>query len=49
MLPTLAELRSKLAGLEFEIARELVREVREGSFHTGLASVAQVVGRKPVG
>ena len=47
MLPTLAELTEELAGLEFVHARELEREVREGAYHTGVASVVQVVGRRP--
>jgi SAM-dependent methyltransferase len=44
MLMTLAGLRDELAGLEFVHARELDREVREGTYHTGVASVVQVVG-----
>jgi SAM-dependent methyltransferase len=44
MLPTPAELTEELAGLEFVLARDLDREVREGSYHTGLASVVQVIG-----
>jgi SAM-dependent methyltransferase len=47
MLPTLAELTEELAGLEFVHARELDREVREGAYHTGVASVVQVVGLRP--
>ena len=47
MLPTLAELTEELAGLELVHARELDREVREGSYHTGVASVVQVIGVKP--
>jgi SAM-dependent methyltransferase len=47
MLPTLADLAEELAGLEFVHARELDREVREGKYHTGLAAVVQVVGRRP--
>ena len=44
MLMTLAGLREELAGLDFVHARELAREVREGAYHTGFASVVQVVG-----
>jgi len=44
MLPTLAELTEELAGLEFVHVRELDREVREGAYHTGVASVVQVMG-----
>ncbi len=46
MLPTLAELTEELAGLEFLHARELEREVREGAYHTGVASVVQIIGVK---
>lgn len=44
MTVTLAGLIEELAGLEFVHARELDREVREGAYHTGVASVVQVVG-----
>jgi SAM-dependent methyltransferase len=44
MLPTLAELTEELAGLEFVHACELEREVREGEYHTGVASVVQIIG-----
>ena len=44
MLVSLAGLREGLGGLEFVHARELEREVREGAYHTGVASVVQVVG-----
>lgn len=47
MLPTLAELTEELAGLEFVHAREMDREVREGTYHTGLASVVQIIGVRP--
>jgi SAM-dependent methyltransferase len=47
MLPTLAGLTEELAGLEFVHARGLDREVREGAYHTGLASVVQVVAVRP--
>jgi SAM-dependent methyltransferase len=44
MLPSLADLRQELAGLDLAHARELDRDVREGAYHTGVASVVQVVG-----
>ncbi|MFO0796126.1 MAG: class I SAM-dependent methyltransferase [Gemmataceae bacterium] len=44
LLVTLSDLAEELAGLEFVHALELDREVREGSYHTGVASVVQVVG-----
>jgi SAM-dependent methyltransferase len=49
LLSTLAEMGSLLPGLELEIGRELVREIREGSHHHGLGSVVQVVARRPSG
>ena len=47
MLATLADLTGELAGLEFVHARELDREVREGAYHTGVASVVQIIGVRP--
>jgi SAM-dependent methyltransferase len=47
MLMSLEEIKVELAGLEFRHAVQLEREVREGSRHTGLASVIQIVGIKP--
>jgi SAM-dependent methyltransferase len=47
MLMSLASLFEELAGLEFVHACELDREVREGAYHTGLASVVQVIGLRP--
>jgi len=47
MLMSLDELKQELAGLEFLHAVQIEREVREGSRHTGLASVVQVLGKKP--
>lgn len=46
LLVTLAEMAGELAGLELIHGRELEREVREGSYHTGVASVVQVIGRR---
>ena len=46
LLVSLAGLTEELAGLEFVHARELDREVREGAYHTGVAAVVQVVGRR---
>jgi SAM-dependent methyltransferase len=48
MLMTLADLHQELAGLEFVRARGLDREVREGTYHTGVASVVQIVARRPL-
>jgi SAM-dependent methyltransferase len=47
MLMSLYELKQELAGLEFIHAVQIEREVREGSRHTGLASVVQVLAQKP--
>lgn len=46
-LMTLADLREELAGLTFMHALELEREVIEGSLHTGLGAVVQVLAIKP--
>ncbi len=43
MLPTLAQLRDELAGLELVIARETDRDVREGAGHGGPSATVQVV------
>lgn len=47
MMMDLDTIETELAGLDFEIARECEREVREGKYHTGLGHVVQVVGRRP--
>jgi hypothetical protein len=47
MLMSLDDLRRELAGLEFVHAVRMEREVREGRWHTGLASVIQIIGVKP--
>jgi SAM-dependent methyltransferase len=47
MLMSLDELTKELAGLNFVHAVRIEREVREGSRHTGLASVVQIFGIKP--
>lgn len=44
LLADLPTLREELAGLEFERAAALDRDVREGAFHTGVAAVVQIVG-----
>ena len=43
MLYDLQTLRSQLAGLAFEVAHEVEREVHEGLHHTGLGSVIQLL------
>lgn len=46
LMTSLADLREELADLEFLHARELEREVIEGAYHNGLASVVQLVARR---
>lgn len=45
--PGLDTLRPELFKLDFEIAREVVRDVTEGVYHTGLASTVQILARRP--
>ena len=45
--PGLETLRTELFKLEFEIGREVVRNVTEGVYHTGLASTGQILARLP--
>jgi SAM-dependent methyltransferase len=47
LLPTLAELRQDLEGMEILHAAELERTVQEGTGHAGMSSVLQVVSRRP--
>jgi len=44
---TLDALREELEGLVFLHAMELEREVLEGSLHTGMSAVVQIVATKP--
>jgi len=46
MMMTLQDLREELTGLDFEIGRELERNVLEGKYHTGRGHVVQVVARR---
>lgn len=46
LMMMLADLREELSGLEFLIAREIEREVREGKGHHGKSAVTQVVCKK---
>jgi hypothetical protein len=48
LLMTLASLREELSGLAFGIARELERDVTEGTGHTGRGAVVQVLARRPL-
>jgi SAM-dependent methyltransferase len=47
LLMTLTGLREELSGLDFLIARELERDVIEGSGHTGRGAVVQILARQP--
>lgn len=47
MLMSVAKITTEFPGLEPVLLRALDRDVREGSGHTGLASVVQFIGRKP--
>lgn len=47
LMMTLAAVREELAGLDFLVAEEKLREVHEGKYHHGLSAVLQVVARKP--
>jgi hypothetical protein len=46
MLMSLDDLQYELSGLKFIHAAKVERKVREGSGHTGLASVVQLFGIK---
>jgi SAM-dependent methyltransferase len=46
LMPTLAELREELAPLELVIAREVEREIHEGTFHDGPGATVQLLGIK---
>jgi SAM-dependent methyltransferase len=48
LLMTAPQLREELAGLEFEIIREIEREVIEGGGHTGRGAVVQMLARHPM-
>lgn len=47
LMMNLESLREELAGLDFEYAREIERDIHEGSYHNGRSAVVQVVARKP--
>jgi SAM-dependent methyltransferase len=46
LMPTLAQLRQELAGLEFRHMAELEREIHEGQGHSGPSAVVQVIARR---
>jgi len=47
LMMTLDELKEELSGLDFEHALETRRGIVEGSLHTGVGEVVQLIGRKP--
>ncbi len=47
MLVSIEDLTNELSGLELEHLQELEREVVEGKYHTGQASVVQAIAFKP--
>ncbi len=49
MLMSVAKIENEFPDLEPILLRQLEREVYEGTFHTGLASVVQFIGRKKGG
>jgi SAM-dependent methyltransferase len=46
LMMDLKSLREELAGLDFVIAREMERDVREGMFHGGRSAVVQILAFK---
>lgn len=44
LLMTLAELRSELAPLDFDVGREVQRDIHEGKLHDGPSATVQIVG-----
>jgi hypothetical protein len=46
MLMSVAKIEREFPNLERLLLRQLQRDVREGSYHTGLASVVQFIGRR---
>lgn len=49
LLMTLEALREELAGLELLVAREVEREIHEGTGHNGPSATVQILARKPAG
>ncbi len=47
LLMTLDSLRDELSGLEFIVAREIERDLTEGSFHQGRGAVVQILACRP--
>ncbi|MBU0674904.1 MAG: class I SAM-dependent methyltransferase [Proteobacteria bacterium] len=49
LMMTLSALKDELAGLAFEVGREIKREVLEGKLHTGMGVVVQIIAVKMAG
>lgn len=47
LMMDLKTLRQELEGLNLEHAREVERDIREGSYHNGRSAVVQILARKP--
>ena len=47
LMMDLKTLRQELKGLNLEHAREVERDIREGSYHDGRSAVVQILARKP--
>lgn len=47
MMMSATQLREELTGLHFQHLQELERDVVEGEFHTGRASVVQLIAERP--
>lgn len=47
LLMSLDAVRDELAGLDFLVAEERIREIHEGKYHDGTSAVLQVIARKP--
>ncbi len=45
MLVSLETVKSKLAGLDWQIAQELDRKIPEGAHHSGMGAVVQILGK----
>lgn len=48
MLMSMDKIRTEFDGLEVVLLQEIERDVVEGTHHTGMASVVQFIGRKPI-
>lgn len=48
MTVELAEVTDRFAGWEFDVAREVERDIVEGKFHNGVSATTQVLVRRPL-